>query len=496
MKHNFLLIFILFGLFQYSCSQNLVLQDNKLDAELKKMISDKDLRNAGISFFAIDITTGDTISEYNPDLALAPASTLKLLTTATALEIFGADFRFKTKIKYTGRIDTVKKILFGDIIIEGGGDPTLGSKYFKKTMSHAFLDNWSAAIKNAGIDSITGSIIGDARIYSYDIVPPSWTWENMGNYFGAGACGLSIYDNFYTLFFKTSSSAGGKTKILKIEPEIPGLVFKNNVKSYSGRSDLSYIFGAPYSYQRYINGKLPRNKAEYKVKGSLPDPAYTTVCELEKKLKLDSIKIGKPATTIRLNPELESIDKSKQELLYTSLSPTLFEIIKSTNFISVNLFAEHLLNHIGYKKIKQGRTQPAANFIEAFWQERGMDIGGMAINDGSGLSRYNTITVRQMVFMLQYMKKKSKNADIFYNTMAIVGKEGTVKKLCKGSAAQNNMRAKSGTIRNVKCYAGYVKTASGRELAFSIMINNFNCKSSEAKKKIEKIFIAMADLDI
>ncbi len=491
---NYILTLITACLFmQYSCSQTTSKSVLYLSSEIKKIKADKELKNAGIGFYAVDISTGEVLGQINKNLALAPASTQKLITSATVLDILGANFRFKTKLEYSGKIDTSKRILYGNLIIRGGGDPTLGSKYFQTTSSHQFLHTWADAIKKAGVDSITGKIIGDARIYGYDIVPPTWSWEDMGNYFGAGACGLSVYDNYYTLFYKTSPKVGGKTKILRIEPEIPDLTIQNHVKSDNIRSDLSYIFGAPYTYFRYINGRLPKGKDEYKVKGSLPDPAYYTALELERTIKLYNIKVGKKATTFRIDIESAEKDTTNCKLIHTTYSPKLQEIVKKTNFKSVNLFTEHFLNHIGYQKVGEGRTKPASKYVESYWSAKGMNIGGLSVNDGSGLSRYNTITPRQIVFVLKYMKSKSKNATVFYESIPLVGVEGTVRSMCKGTSAQDNMRAKSGSIRSVRAYAGYVKSKSGKEIAFAIMLNNFNCSSGKARKKIEKILIALAD---
>ncbi len=468
--------------------------DNSIINALKTLKNDKTLKNAGVGFYAIDINTGEIIAELNSELALKPASTMKLVTTATALEIFGADYRFETQIYYDGEIDTVNKVLNGNIHIVGGGDPTLGSKYFRETKSKQFLNDWTKAIKDLKIDSINGSIIGDATIYSWDIVPPTWSWEDMANYFGAGACGLTVYDNRYTLHFETSSRIGGSTKITKIEPTIPNLTFENTVKSANTNSDRSYIFGEPYSYSRYIRGELPAGKDDYKVKGSMPDPAYFAAYELEQNLIRTGIKISKPATTIRLLEKEGKLIKKRTNKIHTTYSPTLIKIIEKTNLISINLFAEHLLTHIGLEKNKNGYTKDGANAIEYFWATKGMNTGGLSINDGSGLSHYNTVTPKQLVFILSYMKTKSKYSEQFYNTLPITGKSGTLKSVCKGTVAQGLIHAKSGSVRNVRCYAGYTTSYSGREIAFAMMLNNFNCSSYKAKQKLENLMIALVKL--
>lgn len=498
MKNKQLIILLLLTILNSSLvfAQNTELSnsENTVINALKVLKNDNTLKNAGVGFFAIDINTGEVIAELNSDLALKPASTMKIITTATALEIFGANYRFETQIYYDGKIDTINKVLNGNIHIVGGGDPTLGSKYFRETKSKQFLNDWTKAIKDLKINSINGAIIGDATIYSWDIVPPTWSWEDMANYFGAGACGLTVYDNRYTLHYQTSSRIGGSTKITKVEPTIPNLTFQNTVISGNTNSDNSYIFGEPYNYSRYIRGELPAGRKDYKIKGSMPDPAYFTAYELEQNLIRSGIKISEPATTVRLLEQEGKLIKKETGKIFTTYSPELFKIIEKTNHISINLFAEHLLNHIGLKKNKNGYTKDGTNAIESFWVTKNINTGGMSINDGSGLSHYNTITAKQLTLILSYMKTKSKYSEQFYNSLPITGKSGTLKSVCKGTVAGNMVHAKSGSVRNVRCYAGYTTSYSGREIAFAIMLNNFNCSSFKARLKMEKIMIALVTL--
>ncbi len=491
-----IIIIILIILFQNNIlSQSVRSENNNINIAIKILKNDKCFKNASISFCAVDINSGEIISELNSDLSLSPASTLKLITTATALEILGSNYKFKTRLEYTGNIDKNTGVLDGNIIIKGGGDPTLGSKYFLQTNFDKLLDTWTRAIFKAGIKYINGKITADASFYEYQTVPPKWTWEDMGNYFGAGPNGLTIHDNLYSLYFKTSSVKGGKTKIIKIDPEIKGLKIDNHVKSDAIYSDLSYIFGAPYTYERYIEGRLPLNRSNFEVKGSLPDPALFASQSLKKKLKENGIASGE-ATTFRIKPDLHKKDILTHHILYTSYSPELKEIIKLTNFKSINLFAEHLYKQAQLKLAGFEKENTDKNFIKHFWQKKGLKTEGMFIYDGSGLSRYNAITAKQLASVLRYMKTKSKNAGIFSNSIPVAGKDGTVKSMCKNTNAANNMRIKSGSVKNVRSYAGYVKTLSGRDLAFSIIINNFNCSSSTARKKIEKVLTALADFNL
>jgi D-alanyl-D-alanine carboxypeptidase/D-alanyl-D-alanine-endopeptidase (penicillin-binding protein 4) len=249
----------------------------------------------------------------------------------------------------------VAHILHGNIIIKGGGDPTLGSKYFDQTKDKQFLAQWTAAIKNLHIDSIARAVIADTGIYSRDIVPVSWSWTNMGNYYGAGACGLSVYDDYYTIFLNTDSIIGDTAEIVKTVPKIPYLIFNNGLVADTVSEDKSNIIGAPYCNTRYLRGELPLGKTGFTVKGSLPDPAYFTAYELERTLQKNGIKIKDKPSSIRLiNISGKRVRDNRTEIT-TTYSPPLSKIIEQTNIYSINLFAEHFLDQCGLKLI--GRAE-------------------------------------------------------------------------------------------------------------------------------------------
>lgn len=476
---------------EYAQIRKLEKRKHSVNKTLKQIISYPDFKNADFGFTAKDIKTGEIIASYHSDKSFMPASTQKLFTTATALEVLGPDFKFTTSLQYSGRIDTVSGILYGNILIKGGGDPTLGSKYFDSTKDKQFLNDWLKAIKKLGIDSVAGAVVADASVFDYNIVPITWSWNNMGNYYGAGANGLTVFDNYYTVYFKTSDIVGDTTKVVKVIPDIPNLVFDNTSTSDSITYDNSYIFGAPFSNQRYVRGKLPAGKINFGVKGSMPDPAYTAAYIFEEFLQKNGVGIKNKATTIHLSQK-----KFPGRVLITkTYSPKLSEIIKQTNTHSINLFAEHLLKEIGLKLSGNTITEKAVDEIINFWKEKNVDIQGMFLYDGSGLSRHNSFTPSQMIQILTYMKNNSSFFSDFYNSLPIAGETGTMKYMFKKSIAKGKLRAKSGTIDRVKAYAGYVTSVSGREIVFSMVVNDFSCSSREARAQLEKLMNALAEFN-
>lgn len=487
MKKLFILFsFILSTAISYS-------QSSKLKTEIENLKKDKALQHATWSICVMNTKKDSAIAEYNSHVSVVPASTLKIVTTAAALSILGSDFVFETQILYDGVLDTTSGILKGNLYIKGGGDPTLGSEYFKdKKDSLTVIEKWAIILKAKGVKKIEGSIIGDASIFEDNMIPAQWIWADMGNYFGAGASGLTYIDNKYKIFFK-SGAGGTATSINAIQPELPGLQFVNNVTA-GGNDDNAFIYGSPYSNYRVATGTIPANKNNYEVEGSIPDPALYCAQAFEQALKNIDVNVLKKATTIRALKESNEYVASSKKILHTNYSPTLDKIVYWTNLKSLNLYAEHLLKYIAYKKTGFGSTNAGTEIVTNYWKAKGVDVSGFFMNDGSGLARANVITTKTQTQILRVMSK-DKNFTAFYNSLAIAGKSGSLGGLCDGTFAENNLRAKSGYITRARGYTGYVKNRKGELLCFSVLANNYDCSPTEMKLKLEKLLIAVAECE-
>ena len=455
---------------------------------IQKMAAEESLKNASISFYALDVDSNKVIAGLGVNKSLVPASTMKLITTATALELLGPKHQFITRIAYSGEIDS-NGTLNGNIYIVGGGDPCLGAERYKKYYGN-FISQWAESIVQLGIDSINGRVIADASIFDEQMIPSTWIWADLGNYYGAGPSGLSIYENYCKIEMK-SGKKGDSAHIVCVNPYIPYLEFDNYVKSVLTKKDESYIFGAPYQENRIIKGGIPLYRKSFVVKGSIPDPSYLAAFELDMELRGMGLKIALPSST---TVKLKENKKIERHTIFKEKSPFLIDIIKQTNHYSINLYAEHLLNYIGYVKLKSGDTFSGAQALMKFWKEKNVGVSGMYVNDGSGLSRFNAVTSRQMVNILNYMSK-SENSTYFKESLAVAGKSGTMRNVGKGTVAQGKIRAKSGYMTRVRSYAGYVKTKNNRNIAFALIVNNYNYTPYQMKKKMEKIMIKLAEIN-
>jgi D-alanyl-D-alanine carboxypeptidase/D-alanyl-D-alanine-endopeptidase (penicillin-binding protein 4) len=439
---------------------------------LTKFIDNDLMRNANISILVKDIHTGVGLYKSNESKSTIPASTMKLVTTASALEMLGPDFRFETRIEIDGKIGTDSTLL-GNIYIKGGGDPTLGSEY---TGNPDFLNIWTTEIKKAGIKTIAGCVLADESIYNTEAVNPKWTWEDMGNYYAAGVYGLSYKDNAYRLILK-SGVAGTKPEILRTDPEIKGLKFENNLLSTNISYDSAYLYGIPRTNFRIIRGAIPANKDEFVIKGDNPDPGSLLISDFQGILIKSGIKVN-----------MLNLPESTRRIIYTHYSPPLSEIISEINVRSNNHYAEHVFRYLSVKFTGRDSFSGAISAIKDFWKQRDLPTDQLFMVDGSGLSPSNAVSAQFLVNLLEYMNKKSAYSDVFMKSLPVSGINGTLTSFLKNSKLKGKVMAKSGTIARVKCYAGYVDL-NNKKRVFAVMVNNANGSSKAVTNQIEKFLI-------
>lgn len=445
-------------------------------------LKDESITESPMSICVSNLETEEIIFQHNSQLSLPPASTLKLITSATALEILGKDYKFETQIAYQGKV--VDSVLLGNLIIIGGGDPSLGSAYMNGIDNKAFLENWSQNIKKSGIKLIVGDIIADPNIYSDQDVPQTWIWEDLGNYYGSAAQGISFYDNTFKIAFKTENIDNGKTYILGTVPNIPNLSIANEVKSSNIQRDRAYVFGNPSSSNRTIKGTLPMGRDNFKIKASIPDPSLLLAYEFKQSLNQNGINVQGEAISLKNNSNYKYTTDST---LFKWESAPLFKIIEQLNYESINLFAEHLCKHIGFVKSGTGSTNEGVKQIKTFWNTQGINTNFIFLADGSGLSRANSISSKSLVEILNYMQNHSTHAAYYKNSIPITGLQGTQKYYFQNSFLKGKAQAKSGSMTRIRSFAGYMTTQNGTPISFAIIVNNFNCSSFTMAKKLERL---------
>lgn len=475
---------LLFLFFLLLCTSHIYGQAD-IQQAAKRLASHPSFKHGRLAICVMDVQSGKMLASHNEEQSIVPASTLKLITTATALGILGKDFRFKTVVEHSGQIDP-DGTLNGSLYIKGYGDPTLGANFLESASSlEETLDLLALAVQRAGISQIRGQIIGDATAYESAANGRTWQWEDMGNYYGAGVWALNFHENLHYLHFRQEKSLGRRPEIAAVEPEVPGLRFSNELKTGPANSgDQAYIFGAPYQYERYIRGTIPAGSGLFTIKGSIPNPPLWCAQLLAQRLWSIGVESAGAGSMISAPPS------GNRKVLYTHYSPPLHEIVARANGKSVNLYCEAMLKGIGYTKGKKGSTDAGLKRLQNYWAGQGIDFSGVQMIDGSGLSEGNRVTASFMAHFLTAMAKKS-TFDTFNQSIPVAGRSGSMKSRLKGTAAEGRLSAKSGTLEGVRAFAGYAQRPNGQLLAYAVIANDYAGSGGKMRQLLEQYLVKL-----
>lgn len=419
--------------------------------------------HAVIGLYVINSSTGKAIFIHNIEAGLAPASCQKVIAASTAFELLGHDFNYKTTLSYTGKIEN--GILDGDIIIKGTGDPTLGSWRYKSTQEDNVISDFKNAVSREGINEITGHVLTDESLWTGEVTPDGWIWQDIGSYYGAGARAINWRENQYDLFLNSGKNTGDSVEIAGTKPPfIAGLHLKSMVTSANKRSgDNAYIYVPLNEKYGYVRGTIPVNENKFSISGAMPQPSRQLAATLEAVLKKQSIESIIKENEVTCSPE-------ESRLFYTYTSPSLDSIVYWFLKRSVNLYGESLLKTMGYELVKSGSADSGVSIIKKFWKDKGIEPSALNIIDGSGLSPANRVTAKTFVTVLEYAKKQ-KWFHFLYDALPQI----------------NGIKMKSGSIGEVVSYTGFIKSRKGDEYTFAFIVNNYDGNANDVRKKMWKL---------
>ena len=434
--------------------------DRVFNSAFKKLAEDPTFKHATISLYIINTTTGKTVTEVNTNIGVAPASCQKVITASTAFELLGHDYTYKTTIGYTGNI--VNGVLNGNLILKGSGDPTLGSWRYAEANEEKVIADLKKAIAQEGIHEIKGHVYADESLWNSEVTPDGWAWQDIGNYYGAGARALNWRENQYDLYLKSGSNIGDPVSIAGTKPAfVEGLHLESKVTSAAkGTGDNNYIYMPLDDSFGYVRGTTPINENHFTISGAMPHPATQLALTLEAALKNQSLEATAESYPAQNNTE-------QPKVFYTYTSPSLDSIIFHFLRRSINLYGEALLKTMAYNFTKVGNTDSGVNVIQNFWKDKGIEPYAINIVDGSGLSPSNRVTTQALVTVMEYARKQ-KWFPSFYDALPTI----------------SGIKMKSGSINGVISYTGYIKGKDNNQYTFSFVINNFDGSGNAVRRKM------------
>jgi len=397
---------------------------------VREVHAQEDLATSTVGFCLID-STGAVVAETNAQTSFIPASSIKTVTTATALEILGPDFRFVTELQSSAPLKD--GVIEGDVVIVGGGDPMLAL---------ADLRAWAATLKERGLRQITGRLTVDATVFPGSIYGDFWNWGDIGNGYGSGIAGLNLEHNRMKIRFRPGATVGSPAEFVTTVPEVPGLTWKNEVTTGpEGSGDGVVIHGGESTSTIFLRGTVPVTKGLFQVTGAVPDP---------QKFALHHFRHALEAEGIQIKDQPRQTAPATHPLL-THQSPPLLEIITSIHASSDNQETECVFRMLG---IKAGK--PPVDVIRQHWEARGLDFTGLRMEDGCGLSRADFIRPADLA-RLQFLAGK--------------GPQGAAYKA--SLLSDGGLRWKGGAMSGIRTYTGYVTTKTGQEFCYAFMVNHF-----------------------
>ncbi|MFN2439319.1 MAG: D-alanyl-D-alanine carboxypeptidase/D-alanyl-D-alanine-endopeptidase [Chitinophagaceae bacterium] len=433
---------------------------NRLTKAFEIFEKDSQMKNGIASLYVIDAKSGNIVFEKNSYTGLATASTMKIITSVSAYELLEKDFRYKTEFGYSGNI--VDKILKGDIYIRPSGDPTLGSWRWAETKDETTISRIIAAVKKLDIKGYNSIVVNDSG-WRYENIPDGWIWQDIGNYYGAGAGVLNWRENQFDIVLQSEDQIGSPVKIVETLPKDLSYKFLSVVTADAkGTGDNAYVYYPLNKNIGIIRGTIPVSEKRFTISAAFADP----ISEFTNLLQNSFLKAGIGQI------KFQDSDKNKNEvkMFHTQTSPPLDSIIYWFNKRSINIYGEALVKTIGYQKKGIGSTEAGIELIKDFWKSKGISSTELNMVDGSGLSPLNRVTTHTQVRILQYAKNQNWFNGFYYSLPEF-----------------NNMKMKSGTIRDVKSFCGYHKSKSGAEYIFSFLVNNYNGSSSAIVQKMYKV---------
>ena len=429
-----------------------------VDINVNTMMTDPVLKNATWGFVIYDPKTKKVISSYNENTPLVPASTTKLLTTETALNLLGENYRWNTQLEYSGTVDE-NGVLTGNLYIVGSGDPSLGTNKVGASSYREIIDTFKEALSTEGIKKVNGDIIIQTALFKGNIsrLPENVVWLENNNYY------LPV----------------GATK--EINPANERLIVKRAMPTESVKK---YFYVSPYTNQMVYAEKY---EGDGVLTTKLPDaPAFLANSFRATLVKSGIAVTGKVQTkTVDGQPEI-------RKTINVYKSPTLADIVYYTNQRSDNSLAEALLKTVGYFKKGNQTPDSGREVVTEHLKDVAFDFEGLNYMDGSGLSRNNKVTpISQVKYLTSLMG--TKYYQTYFNSLPIGGQSGTLKKMFLENG-NGQVFAKTGTLNKVKTLAGYIKTNSGKTLVFSLLVNNYAGSVDMVKKRMEQIIQPTLDL--
>jgi D-alanyl-D-alanine carboxypeptidase/D-alanyl-D-alanine-endopeptidase (penicillin-binding protein 4) len=485
----------------------------ELRARIQEVLDQPQLAPAMLAAKVASLDTGRVLFEANAGKLLMPASNMKLYTVAAALDRLGPEFHFGTSVYAQERPDKAGKVR-GDLIIYGRGDPTYATRFQGGDYYKAF-DELAARIVAAGVKRIEGDLVGDESYFTGPPLGIGWEWDDLQGYDAAEVTALTVDDNALDLSVKPGARVGDAALVTTgpANPMIRIVTPKANEEMAEAPNFITIVnraVTAPRGAKRELSvvrplgrnlievtGSIAQDDSEYKDNAAVKRPALLFTAMLRAALEKQGVTIkGRTRVVDAKARALAPLDLTKLVEVAKRESPPFSEVAAQTLKPSQNLYAELILRTLGRQSPaadpKQTSSAAGSAVVRAFLREAGVsEADRLVFYDGSGLSRHNLITADATVQLLTYMSRH-RYAQVWRDAQPIAGVDGTLRNRMKNTPAAGNVRAKTGTLDNVAALSGYVTSAAGERLVFSLLVNHYPLEAAARRSYLDAVAVMLA----
>ena len=451
---------------------------------------------ARLAVYLADPATGIEYVALGADEPVPPASVMKLVTTAAALESLGPSHTFETRVEAHGVI--AGNVLKGDLVIVGGGDPSLGSRFQAKPGEVTLiLEDWAAAVRAKGIREVTGNVVGDDSRYVYDPHATGWEPLEFGEWYSAEVSALNFNENVIDVIWTGGKSPGDMAKF-RLVPKTEYIVFASSVRTSPESQRVASIryLRRKESNEIRARGRIAPGAEKYEF-ASIHDPANFTARLFLDTLAKSGVKVNGSAYSRHAGADDEPSTETVTLARHTS--PPLSELVNVVNRRSQNLYAEVLLREVALRRGAGTDFADATRALTDWLREKGLHRTGFLTMDGSGLSPLDRATPRMIGGILSAMGR-SPISDLYKGSLAAPGAEGSLRSRFQSAdfePIRNNLRAKTGFIAGVHSLAGYMKHKRGSEYVFFVAVTGYDTERSvEARDLLDRATLELQQSDV
>lgn len=461
-----------------------------ISAALDSIFDDTLFANAHWGVLVRSMETGETLYARNAGRMFVPASNMKIVTASAALEALGPDYRYRTTVAATGPVRNGE--LRGDLLVIGGGDPTISERFYGdvRTVFRA----WADSLRAHGVTRITGAVIGNDDVFDDLPLGRGWAWDDAGDSYSAEISGLELNEGFVTVRVETGVTSAAAVTTRPVSDEwvpvlgnvwVPSADSANSAARVAvGRADtLSGVL---------VSGTLPTDTTVVEEEVAVRNNTRFFASVLRQALLEAGIGVGEGSLDADDDPARGK--PAQHTVLFTHTSPPLREILVGFLKPSQNQIGEMLLKTLGREHRGTGSAAAGVAVVDSLARTWGMPPRLLSQADGSGLSRYNLVAPAFLVALLE-REARGPHAAVFYDALPIAGRDGTLAGRMRGTPAEGNVHAKTGTLSGVRSLSGYFTTAAGERMVFSMIANHHTVTSRDVDRVAEAALLRLIALD-